>query len=411
MKSGISKLVLLLLGLTLFGGRAEAQKLDSIEAYRRSSLYSILIAHPETRYGEEIADVFHSIPIPEKFNDHNLNRRVLNSLVYDKKGKEEPEYISRFLEKNAIARRLVAKWYNRQKETGAFDVELLAERGYYDASFRDIQLSKSNIRGYAQLADAGEELIGNTFVLVNDIYYVDKELQAQKWAFALGVLGAVVDGVSGIDSGLSDVASLVNEIEGFRVIVVSHLYRLNFSEEVMWTFYEDFYFDKENLQPKKREAFDRSTDLFRLEYVGSQVVSSGKTSIKGVNTDTPEQMIRKVCTRAIDKSIVELQRANEVFRVKTPLHSVAPQITAKIGLKEGVSEGSRYEVLLPKIEDGRTKYERQGVIRPIKGLIWDNRYMSVEELAENATLDATTFEVVSGCRDLYPGMLIREIKM
>lgn len=411
MRSGISKLVLLLLGLTLFEGRAEAQKLDTTEVYRRSSLYSILISHPETRYGEEIADVFQTIPIPEKFNDHNLNRRVLNSLVYDKKGKDEPEYISRFLEKNAIARRLVAKWYNRQKETGAFDVELLAERGYYDASFRDIQLSKSNIRGYAQLADAGEELIGNTFVLVNDIYYVDKELQAQKWAFALGVLGAVVDGVSGIDSGLSDVASLVNEIEGFRVIVVSHLYRLNFSEEVMWTFYEDFYFDKENLQPKKREAFDRSTDLFRLEYVGSQVVSSGKTSIKGVNTDTPEQMIRKVCTRAIDKSIVELQRENEVFRVKTPLHSVAPQITAKIGLKEGVSEGSRYEVLLPRIVDGRTKYERQGVIRPIKGLIWDNRYMSVEELAENATLDATTFEVVSGCRDLYPGMLIREIKM
>ena len=96
MRSGISKLVLLLLGLALFGGRAEAQKRDSIEAYQRSSLYSILISHPETRYGEEIADVFHSIPIPEKFNDHNLNRRVLNSLVYDKKGKEEPEYISRF---------------------------------------------------------------------------------------------------------------------------------------------------------------------------------------------------------------------------------------------------------------------------------------------------------------------------
>ena len=411
MRSGISKIGLLVLGLTLFGGRAEAQKRDSTEAYRRSSLYSILIAHPETRYGEEIAEVFQTIPIPDKFNDHNLNRRVLNSLVYDKKGKEEPEYISRFLEKNAIARRLVAKWFNRQKETGAFDIGLVAERGYYDASFRDIQLSKGDIRGYPQLVDAGEELIGNTFVLVNDIYYVDKELQAQKWALAIGILGAVVDGVSGTNSGLSDVASLVKEIEGFRVIVVSHLYRLDFSEEVMWTFYEDFYFEEENLQSDKKVAFDKSTDLFRLNYVGSQVVASGKTSIKGVNTDTPEQMIRKVCTRAIDKSIVELQRENEVFRVKTSLYSVAPEITAKIGLKEGVSENSRYEVLLPKIVDGRTKYERQGVIRPMKGKIWDNRYMSVEELAENASLDVTTFEVVSGCRNIFPGMLIREIKM
>lgn len=354
--------------------------------------------------------MFHTIPIPEKFNDHNLNRRVLNSLVYNKKGKDEPLYISNFLDKNAIARRLVAKWYNRDKATGAFDMSLISERGYYDASFGDVQASMATIRGLAQLADAGEELVQNTFVLVNDIYYVDKEVQAQKWSFALDVLGAVADGIMGTETGLRDVASIVKDIEGFRVVVVSHLYRLNFSEDVMWEFYEKYYFDKENIDPDRRAQFDALTGLFKLEYVDSQVVSSGKTSIKGVNTDTPDQMIRKVCTRAIDKSIVELQRANEIFRVKMPLYTTTPAITAKIGMKEGVTESSRYEVLLPKEdEDGRTKYERQGIIRPIKGKVWDNRYMSVEELAENATLDVTTFEVVSGCKNIAPGMLIREI--
>ncbi len=407
MRSGISKIVLLALGLALFGGRAVAQ--EQGERYRRSSLYSLLVAHPEFKYGEEIAEVFATIPIPEKFNDHNLNRRVLNSLIRDKKAKEEPVEFTRFLAQNAIARRLVAKWYNREKESGAFNMELIAERGYYDASFRQIELSKGDIRGYAQLADAGEELVANTFVLLNDIYYVDKEIKAQKWAFALALIGGVVDGLTGSDSGLDEVADLVSNIEGFRVIVVSHLYRLDFSEEVMWAFYEDLYFDHTNPDRAKQKAFDQNMELFQLQYVGSQVVQSGKTSIKGVNTDTPEQMIKKVCTRAIDKSIVELQRANEVFRVKTPLHSTAPAITAKIGMKEGVEEGSRFEVLLPKIVDGRTKYERQGIIRPAKGKVWDNRYMSVEELAENATLDVTTFEVVSGCRNIYPGMLIREI--
>ncbi len=411
MRSGISKIVVLsLLCPIFFGGRAVAQPTEQTE-YRRSSLYSILIAHPEFRYGEEIAEVFETIPIPEKFNDHNLNRRVLNTVVYDKKGKEEPVYISRFLDKNAIARRLVAKWYNRQKGSGAFDMGLIQERGYYNASFRDIQLAEKDIRGYAQLADAGDELIQNTFVLVNDIYYVDKELQAQKWALALDVIATVADAAAGRSTGLKDIAGIVREIEGFRVIVVSHLYKLNFPEEVMWEFYNDYYFDQSAPDPARKTKFDQCIDLFKLDYVGSQVVSSGKTSIKGVNTDTPEQMIKKVCTRAIDKSIVELQRENEVFRVKTPLYTTGPAITAKIGLKEGVSESSRYEVLLRKEVDGRTKYERQGVIRPVKGLIWDNRYMSVEELAENATLDATTFEVVSGCGNLFPGMLIREIKM
>ena len=412
MRSGTSNIVwLLLLSLVISIGRGIAQPADKGVEYRRSSLYSMLIAHPEFRYGEEIAAAFEQIPIPEKFNDHNLNRRILNSLVHDKKAKDEPVYLSNFLAKNAIARRLVAKWYNRQKESGAFDMSLIAERGYYDASFRDIQISKENIRGYEQLADAGDELIQNTFVLVSDIYYVDKELKAQKWAFALEALGTLANSVSNNGDGFIEAADFVKQIEGFRVIVISHLYRLDFSEEVMWRFYDEFYYDQANIEPKKREAFDRSTDLFKLSYVGSQAVASGETSLKGVNTDTPEQMIRKVCTRAIDKSIVELQRAHEVFRVKTPLYTIGPAITAKIGLKEGVNENSRYEVLLVKEVDGRTKYERQGVIRPVKEQIWDNRYMSVEELAENATLDATTFEVVSGCRDLHPGMLIREIKM
>lgn len=371
----------------------------------------MLISHPEYRYGNEIAEVFQTIPIPDKFNDHNLNRRVLNSVARDKKGKEEPEYITRFLDKNAIARRLVAKWYNRQKGSGAFDMGLIQERGFYDATFQDIELAKADIRGLGQLADAGEELIDNTFVLVNDIYYVDKELQAQKWAAVLDVVATVADAAAGTNTGLKDIAGIVREIEGFRVIVVSHLYKLNFSEEVMWEFYNNYFFDSRSIDTQKKLAFDECTDLFKLEYVGSQVVASGKTSIKGVNTDTPEQMIKKVCTRSIDKSIAELQRANEVFRVKTPLHTTGPVITAKIGMKEGVSESSRYEVLLRKEKDGRTIYERQGVLRPAKGMIWDNRYMSVEELAENATLDVTTFEVVSGCKDLSPGMLIREIKM
>lgn len=410
MRIGISKISMVLVALLLYVGGAAAQQLGAdTEDYRRSSLYSLLIAHPEFRYGKEIAEVFNSIPIPEKFNDHNLNRRVLNSLVYNKKAKDEPTYISDFLYKNAIARRLVAKWYNREKASGAFDMELISERGYYDASFRDIELSKQDIRGLARLADAGEELIQNTFVLVNDIYYVDKEMQAEKWGVALEILGILLDAATGSESGLQDVGNFVKQIEGFRVIVVSHLYRLNFTEDVMWNFYENYYYDAQSVDSAKREAFDKSMDLFTLEYVDSQVVASGKTSIEGVNTDTPEQMIRKVCTRAIDKSIVQLQRKNEVFRVKTPLHSVEPTITAKIGLKEGIDENSRFEVLLPNEVDGRTKYERMGVIRPVRGMIWDNRYMAIEEKAENATLDATTFEVVSGCKDIVEGMLIREI--
>jgi hypothetical protein len=160
---------------------------------------------------------------------------------------------------------------------------------------------------------------------------------------------------------------------------------------------------------QKKAAFENDRKIFRLKFVGKQVVNSGNTSIEGVNTETPEEMIRKVCTRSIDKSIAELQRVYDEFKVKTPLFSVGPTIKAKIGMKEGVTSKSRFEVLEQILDnDGITQYKRVGIIKPI-GKIWDNRYMAAEEKVANAYLTCTEFVKVSGGA-FYPGMLIREIK-
>ena len=120
-------------------------------------------------------------------------------------------------------------------------------------------------------------------------------------------------------------------------------------------------------------------------------------------------MFLKVCTRAIDKSISELQKSFDEFKVFTPLVSTSP-LCAYIGLKEGVSEDSRFEVLEKTLDpDGRTKYERVGIVKPLKGKIWDNRFMASFDKEEGFDLEYTTFEKISG-RDFFPGMLIREIK-
>ena len=128
----------------------------------------------------------------------------------------------------------------------------------------------------------------------------------------------------------------------------------------------------------------------------------------GIKEDEPEVMVRKACQRAIDENIVDLQRNFESFRIKTPLVSVEP-LTAYIGMKEGVDEKCKYEVLeVIEMEDGSHKYNRVGVIEPIKGQIWDNRYMAEEEGAPGATLGCTTFKKVKG-KDFAKGMLIREL--
>lgn len=383
------------------------------EKYHRSSLYSILLKHPEKEFYGEMIEAFKAIPIPDKYNNHDLKIKVIPSPIMKSLTKKEIEgaykdAISNILSKNKVGGRLVEKWFDRDKTTGAFDMSLIAERGYYDASILDVKEAKSSARGLALLADAGEELINHTYVIVNDIQYADKE--AMKGAVAGGLFAAQLLGsFFGVDvSVVTDaVGYIAGNIAGFKVIVTSYLFRLDWNEEIANNFYSNLWIDKSSINAERKAKWGVAMGDFKLKYIGSATVFSGKTSLGGVKNE--KDMFLKVCTRAIDKSISELQKSFDEFKVFTPLVSTSP-LCAYIGLKEGVSEDSRFEVLEKTLDpDGRTKYERVGIVKPLKGKIWDNRFMASFDKEEGFDLEYTTFEKISG-RDFFPGMLIREIK-
>lgn len=383
---------------------------DSQE-YRRSSIYSVLVNHTEQIFAAEIKEAFLQIPVPDKYNDHDLSVKVLDM---DKRlagaaSQKENSNITQFLNDNNVASRLVARWFNRDAQTGACDMELVKERGLYNASEFDRQLASHSARGMAMLQDAGEDLIGNTFVLVNDIRYIDKNKRAKAAGSVLKVLGSVASAVTGIDA-VEDLGNLVGDmtetIKGFSVRINTFLYRLEWTEDQAALFYQEQYASTPDEQ--KRQNFENARGSYKLNYVGKVESRGGSVSFLGVNEEEPVVMVRKACQRAIDENVVDLQREYEEFRTKTPLVTVEP-LTAYIGMKEGVTEKSQFEVLeVIEMEDGSHKYNRVGVIEPIKNLIWDNRFMAVEEGAPGATLGVTTFRTVSG-KDFSKGMLIREI--
>ena len=49
------------------------------------------------------------------------------------------------------------------------------------------------------LADAGEELIGNTFVLVHEAHYIDNAKRSQNVSTGLKIFGALAGGIIGVD--------------------------------------------------------------------------------------------------------------------------------------------------------------------------------------------------------------------
>ena len=399
------------------------QSEDTIFHYRRSSIYSILVNHRSLAYCDEIGRAFDAMPVPDKYNDHGLGKKVFYTIekklkpvdvsqhagfvvngASDTKKMNEFDYL---LQNSQVASRLVAKWFNRKKSGGTCDMQLVEQRGLQNTSEADKRMAELSVRKEALLMDAGEELIGNTFVLVNDIRYIDKSR-------GTSVVGGILSGISQAAQILSgqqttdqDLGTLIASYKGFNVKIKTYLYQLVWDDDISSFFYDKVY--TEHPDEAKNTNFENNRGKFSLIYLGMQESGGTTVSFAGINESEPEQMVRKVCQRVLDENVANLQKNFDVFKIKAPLISAEP-LRCEIGLKEGITEKSRFELLEVVIDEkGRTQYKRKGVIRPVKGQIWDNRYMAVEEGAENATLGFTTFEKVSGS-DFYPGMLVREIK-
>lgn len=397
---------------------AVAGKKDGVvEDYNRSSLYTFSIYNPGTAMAANIFSTLLKVQHPDRFNDHNLSLRVL-STKGDPKPEELIDQIAAFLDRNKVAQRLVSKWFNRDKTDGSFDMELIKERGNYNATIEDLNVAMQTVRGKAMLEDAGEQLIGNTFVIVNDVSYVDKQARAEGVRAVFEALtmigGAVAAAKGGKNNTLQSIGKTGDAISklvaGFTVHIRSHLFRLVWNDSIASTFYSQCYYDKEHVDATKRRAYALNSKLFRLEYVGDYEATSGKTVLRGLHND--DEVFLKVLTRALDKNIVELRKKYEIFKITAPVFEIAADgmLHIHIGMKEGVEPTSMYEVLERREdEEGRITYHRKGTIQPVKDMIWDNRCMAAEEQADGAGLGYTTFEKVSG-GDFYPGMLVREIK-
>lgn len=455
----MKKTNLLLLALAFVAHGSFAQKKDGvIEDYMRSSLYTIILDDHglmDATKAEIIKTTFFNTPLPEKFNDHNLDAefRTFNPALYSvtnedvalltgedpatmKKGggkgigkfakslagevsggmidttdlSKLPAKFIKYFEDKRIANQMIAKWYDLgeyDSETSShFDMDLIKERGLYNATEFDKSIADKSARGIAMLADAGENLIKNTFIVGIRFNYVNKEEVAKK-------LSSATSSVAGLLGGSA--ASLANSAvklgtsvagKGYVIKATAFLYQLDWNEEVANEFYTKHY---------NADDLDEflNSDIFKLKYIGSETEWTDIQS-SGFSSSASRHLIERATIRSIDEVTARLQKKFEAFRTKTPLLTTQPEITAQIGLKEGLEGGNKYEVL-EKIQDPETNivtYKRVAVIKVDKKKIWDNRYAADIERAEDAaakvqTISATHF--TGSNKNIYPGMLIRQI--
>ncbi len=429
MKRSIFSLAIIL----AIAASAFAQSMNGTPAikYRRSSLHTILVESDRFPYRDTVLTAYYNAPFPEKYNNHTIGEKSFdpkrfplnkqevdglfnsrskfsNAFVTDSSRIEMKMSIEKYLKLDRIANKLVAKWFNRQTD-GSFDMNLIGDRGSYNASEMQANIAKGSARGVSALRDAGVELIGNTFVVVSRFNFVSNEI------IAAGIRQAAMIPISNLNGLAQKFAVVAANLaynkakEGYSVWTTSYLYKLTWNDSIEAVFYNDLWMDKTNLSQTKIEAFDNSK-LFNLEYVGDEkAVGLVLFSLK--EKRTPEQIVKQATIRTIDAVYAKLQKKYDVFMPKVPLFSGDP-ITSKIGMKEGLEGGEKFEVFEQALNEktGLTEYISKGTIKVDKNLIWDNRFSEGDAASSEGskqTIDRTTFK---GGKGLYAGMLIKQIK-
>ena len=409
--------------------------------YDRSSLTLLMVYHPEDEFGAAIDSAYHAMPFPDKYDDHALGfERIDNSTItgvqkgnkvglikaqYGKKLnakdlEKNSQALEDILNNNHIANYMIAKWFGLY-ESEVCNMNLISERGQYNATELDVALATQSARGLDILSDAGEQLIGNTYVLVNDMTYATAEERAQAAKVALSVIGGLFDAVMGTNIGRNVAqvgGAIADGFTGFAVKNHSYLFRLNWNEETAAIFYNEYWMQEPD--PEKLQKFLKD-DRFKVNYVAHEYECSEKTVAKGKKVDR-EKLIKMVCARSIDKNIAALQLQYEDFKVKTPVYDEifnekgkSMGYAVKIGLKEGITEQSSFQVVRKEVdpETNKTKYRYVATLNPVKGKIWDNRFMAADDDdnkdKDAAALSYTLMKKTSG-GEVLPGMLVIEGK-
>lgn len=412
------------------------QTLEKRMDYDRSSLSVAMIFHTEDEFGADIKTAFENMPFPDKYDKHDVGLGYIDNATItgvQKKGKtgllkakygkklNEKEVLKNalaleeILNANHIANYMIAKWFGLY-EGDVCNVDLIKHRGQYNATELDVAIANQSARGLAMLSDAGEMLISNTYMLINDMTYVTAEERAAVAKGVMSVLGAVADAALGGNT-FTDLANaggaIADSFTGFSVKNHSYLFRLNWNDDIAATFYNEYYITEPN--PAKVEQF-LNDDRFRLTYVAHEYEFGEKNVAKGKYDR--HDLVKMVCTRSLDKNIAALQLQYEDFKVKTPVYEVVYNskgkvegYAVKIGYKEGITDKSTFQVIRKEVdpETNKTTYKYVASLKAVKGKIWDNRYMAAEEKEEGSELTYSIFKKTSG-GEILPGMLVVEGK-
>lgn len=327
--------------------------------YNRNSVSFVFVDRHQAN--SDVINFCETITVPDKFDFNAIPTRFLN-IDYTAQTPVLSEDISSSVQANNLGKEIMSYIFNRQ-ENGTFDDARILERGLYDAKDQDIRNSAA-----AKVKDLsfewGEPLVNSSYVVVMDMYNTATTTSSNGTTYS--------------------------------VKANAHAYKLNAGREVLDNFYATAWADATYSDDDRATAMKAYDEMvFDLEYLTTVSVIGTSSSSK-----YSQGSMYAACQSAYDDVIYELEKKITAWKTATSIISVRP-LAAKIGKKEGVKNGSRFQAYSYKEDkDGKLISVKRGMLRAT--VIADNRGVATGDT------EPSLFYQISGAANIQEGYTIQQ---
>jgi hypothetical protein len=361
-------------------GLEAQEKINAVGNYDRISLTLCLYNDNNQPYMSLVNSSFDAVKINDKYNNHNINHPYIidKSSLANIFSDGQPNAFEHILNQRRMGKEIIAKWFS-QKQDGTFSMQLIAERGLYNATDSEYKIAQSSKRGSRALEDAGERLISKSYLVVLDFN------QIETWKEYYDRIDARNFEMARRNKTRPSYVS--RTYTGFRGSVNAFLYKVAWNDSLANTFYEKAWNDP---------TFFNRMD-FPVKFV-SQIYLEGLSGaeINGQRILSDKQLMTLLEQNGIELSLVEIARQIEDFKVKSTIYQTHP-IRAKVGLKEDVKIDQLFLIYENRQDKKLNNYAKLiGSIRATKEIA-DNRTN-----AEGLTKPTRFFQEAGS--KIFPGM-------
>lgn len=355
------KKVLSILAAVLMAANLSAQSPDLLsDNYSRNSLSYVYVNYAGDKYNSNVSAVMGGWSISQKFDQNILETRSIDLSTSRGNGTESD--FAREINRQGVGRQIIGYWFNRQPD-GSMDDSRMKARSEYSAT--DADVVRDQAAQVKVLAMQGEKLMQHSYVVVYDA----KNFRTSQY--------------KNKKTGKVTTTYLVD--------VYAYAYKIELNQTVMDDIYNNVWIysdDNAATKAQKKENFKKLN--VNMAFIASAHYSG--SSADGYNA---------ALSGAHDDLMFDLTKKIADWQVKVPIYKVHP-IMAKIGTKEGLSNGDRYRVYkFMEDEQGNLKTFSKGYVRATT--VADN-----EGVASGSSA-MSRFYQISGTV-LHEGMLLKEEK-